>query len=376
MKITVNKENLLYGLTYVNRVIPVKSEIPYLNNVFIKTKKDELELFGTDMEEGIKTSIPAQIEEEGEILINSKIFIDMVRKLPEGKPIQIVERDSNINITSGKSNYKIVKFSPEEFPKFPEIEGYGVEFAQNQILDIIKKVKFSTSSGDQYPALRGIHFIIENDFIEAFSTDGLRISYVKKKLDKSNEKNISFTLPLKAILNLERFLLPDEGVKFLVKVNENQFYAKLEKIEIYTRLLKAEYPDLHEFVNMDDFLFSILIPKGELKEVLNRVGVLLTPESNAVKFLISGNKMKIETETPELGLFEEEIDIINSDENIRDFTIAFSQKFLMDFIDVIRVDEIEISFRKKEGTEEKAVRLRGAGVEDYIYILMPYTLSD
>ena len=374
MRFTVNKENLLYGLTYVNRVIPTKSDIPYLTNVLIKSIDDEIELFGTDMEQGIKTTLPAQIDEGGEILINAKVLMDMVKRLPQGKPIQIEEEENEVIVTSGKSSYNLVKLSPEEFPLFPTIEGKKMEFFQKDILDIIKKVKFSVSSDDQYPMLRGVHFYINENIMEVTSTDGLRISYVKRELKDKDYNEIEFILPIKAVLNLERFLLPDEGVKFLINVNENQFYAELEKIKMYTRLVRGEYPDVREFVEKEDFLFSILVQKDELKEVLERVGVLLTPERGTVKFIINGNKMTITTETPELGFFEEDIDIINSNEDIEDFNIAFNQKFLLDFIDVVKADEIEISFREKEGDEEKPARVRGAGENDYIYILMPYSV--
>ncbi len=374
MRLTVNKENLLYGLTYVNRVIPSKSDIPYLTNVLVNAKNDEIELFGTDMEEGIKTSLPAQIEEEGEVLINARIFMDMVKKLPQGKPINIVEDENDITVISGKSSYKIVKLSPEEFPKFPEIDGEEIEFFQKDILNVIKKVKFSVSGDDQYPVLRGVLFRLKNGVLEVFSTDGLRISYVKRELE-DKDRDISFVLPLKAVTNLERLLLPDEGIKFIVKVNENRFFAQLEKVKMYTRLVKGEYPSLDDFIKGEDFLFSILVPKDELKDILNRVGVLLTPERNAVSFEITGNKMKIKTETPELGFFEEELDIINSKEDISNFKIAFGQKFLIDFIDVTESNEIEISFREKVEGEERPVRVRGAGEKDHIYILMPYTLG-
>ncbi len=374
MRFTVNKENLLYGLTYVNRVIPTKSDIPYLTNVLIKSIDDEIELFGTDMEQGIKTTIPAQIDKDGEILINAKVLIDMVKKLPQGKPIQIEEEENEVIVRSGRSSYNLVKLSPEEFPLFPTIEGKKMEFFQKDILDIIKKVKFSVSSDDQYPMLRGVHFYINGNIMEVTSTDGLRISYVKRELKDKEYEETEFILPIKAVLNLERFLLPDEGVKFLINVNENQFYAELEKIKMYTRLVRGEYPDVQEFIEREDFLFSILVQKDELKEVLDRVGVLLTPERGTVKFIINGNKMTITTETPELGFFEEDIDIINSNEEVKNFNIAFNQKFLLDFIDVVKTDEIEISFREKEGDEEKPVRVRGAGEKDYIYILMPYTV--
>ncbi len=375
MKIIVNKENFLYGLTYVNRVIPTKSTIPYLTNVLIIAGEDEIELFGTDMEEGIKTTLPAQVDEKGEILINAKILIDMVKKLPQGKPIEIVEEENDVIVNSGKSSYKLVKLSPSEFPKFPEIEGDSVELLQKDILDIIKKVKFSASSDDQYPILKGINFEISENLIEAFSTDGLRVSYIKKEVELNISQSLSFVLPIKAVSNLEKLLLPDDDLKFLIKVSPNQFYAELEKIKMYTRLLKGEYPSLRDFIQIDDILFSILIPKEDLKDILNRVGVILTPERNAVRFIINGNKMKVKTETPELGFFEEEIDIINSDEKIEDFEISFAQKFLMDFIDVTDAGEIEIAFRKDEDEEEKPVRIMGAGIKDHIYILMPYTIG-
>ena len=82
MKFTCNRDLLREGLDIVSRAIPAKSNYAALECVLIEVSED-LILTGSDNDISITYQVAAIIEEIGSVLVNARIFSDIVRKLPD-----------------------------------------------------------------------------------------------------------------------------------------------------------------------------------------------------------------------------------------------------------------------------------------------------
>ncbi|MEE9390354.1 MAG: hypothetical protein V3U91_03840, partial [Candidatus Aminicenantaceae bacterium] len=67
MKFSISKEDILEELQLLQGIVEKRNTMPILANILINASKDEIELTGTDLEVGLRTRFPAQIEEEGSI---------------------------------------------------------------------------------------------------------------------------------------------------------------------------------------------------------------------------------------------------------------------------------------------------------------------
>ena len=83
MKIVCNKSDLVKGVNIVSKAVPGKTTMPILECILIDATTDIIKLTANDMELGIETTIEGQIVEKGIIALDAKIFLEIVRKLPD-----------------------------------------------------------------------------------------------------------------------------------------------------------------------------------------------------------------------------------------------------------------------------------------------------
>ena len=83
MKFFCDTKALYDAINVVSKAVAVKSPIPHLEGILLTARGGTLTLLGNNLEISIKTSVSANIQEEGSIVLNSKMFSDIVRKLPQ-----------------------------------------------------------------------------------------------------------------------------------------------------------------------------------------------------------------------------------------------------------------------------------------------------
>ena len=81
MKISCLRSDLQTAISNVSRAVSAKSTIPALEGVLVKAYGDKLNISGYNLEIGITTDIDATIKEEGEIVISSRLFFDIVKEI-------------------------------------------------------------------------------------------------------------------------------------------------------------------------------------------------------------------------------------------------------------------------------------------------------
>ena len=122
MKLICSKANLLNGVQIVSKAVPSKTTMSILECILIDARRNSIILTANDMELGIETKIQGEIVEKGMIALDAKIFLEIVRKLPDND-ITIETDDSfKTAITCEKSKFNIIGKSGEDFSYLPVIE--------------------------------------------------------------------------------------------------------------------------------------------------------------------------------------------------------------------------------------------------------------
>lgn len=116
MKFTCTKTNFNNGINIALKAVPGKTTMPILECVVIEAKGDMVKLTTNDMQLGIETKIPAEIEQDGIILVNAKMISEIVRRLPDDDVNFEVDENNNILLFCGKSKFNIPGIPHDEFP--------------------------------------------------------------------------------------------------------------------------------------------------------------------------------------------------------------------------------------------------------------------
>src|SRR5665648_180042 len=147
MKFTCSQQQLSRAINTVSKAVTARTTIPILKGILIKVTKDGiLSLSASDLDLSIEKKISVHVEEEGSVVVLSKLFGDIIRKLPnENIEIEKIE-ENNINIKCSSSEFTIVGLPPDEFPNIGEIESnYSILLSKDVFKEMIKKTDFTES---------------------------------------------------------------------------------------------------------------------------------------------------------------------------------------------------------------------------------------
>ena len=177
MKISCSRTDLGSAISNVSRAVSTKASIPALEGVLIKAYGSTLNISGYNLEIGITTDIEATIKEEGEIVVSAKLFLDIVRQLPE--EVVFIETDERMvtYIACGNANYQIVGMSSVEYPDLPSFEQTDGIFLNAKVLrEMIRQTVYAVSENTAMPIYTGSLFEIENGIFKIIAIDGYRMA--------------------------------------------------------------------------------------------------------------------------------------------------------------------------------------------------------
>ena len=155
-----------------------------MEGVLIKAFGDKLNISGYNLEIGITTDVEATIMDEGEIVISAKLFLDIVRNLPE--EILTIETDDRlvIYINCGDADYKITGMSSVEYPDLPTFEQTdSITLGSKTLREMIRQTVYATSENMAKPIYTGSLFEIENAVLTIVAIDGYRMAIRKENVE-------------------------------------------------------------------------------------------------------------------------------------------------------------------------------------------------
>lgn len=362
MRIIVNQPNLLEGIQIIQNVIPSRTTLPVLSNFLIETQENRIKMVATDLDLGISTSVLAKIQEEGGITIPAKRFSEIIRELPSEEIDITVKKNNSIHISCGTCFFKLMGIAKEEFPKIPKIEKReNLVLSQRELKRMLELTSFTISHDEARYILNGILFDLQGRSLTLVSTDGRRLSLVKKD-DLGETGNLQMIVPLKTIQELNRLLKEEGEVKIIY--NEKQVCFELNGIVVISRLIEGEFPNYSRVIP-EEKKDKLKINREAFLQAVKRASLFTTAETLSIKLEIFKEKMVVSKIVPEIGEAREEIAI---DYGGKEFAIGFNPYYLIDILKNLKEEEIPLELEDPD----KAGVIR---LPHYIYIVLPMKLA-
>ena len=194
MKIKINKKTLSDTLERVLKANDANSHLSALQGVLITAVENQLTFVASNGNLSIKEVIEIgpmlEVLEPGRILIQGKLFSDVIKKQDEVITL-IKERESAI-IKSLDSKVTINLLDANDFPVI-SFDNFGDEFIipVASLKQIISDVSFAASTKDKRIILNGVNLIAENNKLIASATNSFRLAYKVLDIDSSITFNMS-----------------------------------------------------------------------------------------------------------------------------------------------------------------------------------------
>ncbi len=366
MKIVCKKANLLSGVQIVSKAVPSKTTMSILECILIDVRNGEIKLAANDMELGIETRIEGEVIEKGMIALDAKIFLEIVRKLPDSN-IKI-ETDSNLKtvITCEKAKFNIIGKSGEDFSYLPLIErNDSVVVSQFTLKEIIRQTIFSIADNDNNKLMTGELFEINEDTLKVVSLDGHRISIRKIQL-KNTYSFKKIVVPGKTLSEISKILSGDTDKDVNIFFTDNHILFEFDNTIVVSRLIEGEYFRIDQMLS-SDYETKVRINKKEFLNCIDRATLLVKEgDKKPVIINITDGAMELKMNTI-IGSMDEEIDITKDG---KDLMIGFNPKFLIDALRVIDDEEVDLYM-----VNPKAPCFIRDAEENYIYLILPVNFT-
>ena len=208
MKITVARNEILDALKILMKAVAVKSETPILSGIYFSAQNSCLEMQATDNQVGIISKIPANAETDGETVITGKKLFEIVQKLT-GEVVTISTEDNCAKILSAGSNFDLLTFKPEDFPKIKQEETLQkFTLRQFALKKLIKQTTFAADNSKEptRPIFAGVLFDFADKKIRLAATNTHRLAVATDTLTESVE-DFQFIVPAKILQDISVILM-------------------------------------------------------------------------------------------------------------------------------------------------------------------------
>ena len=366
MKLVCSKSNLLTGVQIVSKAISNKTTMSILECIMVDATKGMITLTANDMDLGIETIIEGDIIDSGFIALDAKIFLEIVRKLPDSDIS--IETDSSCKtvITCEKAKFTIIGKTGEDFSYLPIVEKEdSIAISQFTLKEIVRQTIFSISDNDNNKLMTGELFEINGNEMKVVSLDGHRISIRKIELreDYAPKKVI---VPGKTLSEVSKILPGGADIVVTISFTPKHIVFEFEKTTVVSRLIEGEYFRIDQMLS-SDYETKVKINKKEFLNCIDRA-TLLVKEGDKKPIIINITDETMELKINSiLGSMNEDIDI---DKQGKDLMIGFNPKFLIDALRVIDDEEVELYM-----VNPKAPCFIKNPQESYIYLILPVNFS-
>ena len=367
MKLVCSKSNLLNGVQIVSKAVPNKTTMSILECILLDATRGVIKLMANDMELGIETVIEGDILEKGQIALDAKIFLDIVRKLPDSDVTIEVDNSMKTNITCEKAKFTIIGKSGEDFTYLPSIERIdSITVSQFTLKDVVRQTIFSIADNDTNKLMTGELFEINENRLRVVSLDGHRISIRNIEL-KENYSPLKVVVPGKTLQEISKILTGEAEDMVDIFFADNHILFEFDETKVVSRLIEGEYFHIDQMLS-SDYDTKVKINKREFLNCIDRATLLIREgDKKPIILNIQDGSLQLKINSF-VGSMNEEIEI---EKEGKDILIGFNPKF---FIDALRViDEETISLYM---VNPKAPCFIKDDEGKFIYLILPVNFNN
>lgn len=338
MQVTCKQKDLALGLQKVSRAVATATTMPVLTGVLIEAKKDGLHLTGTNLMLTIQTCVPAQVYQEGKVVLPGKIAVELVKKI-NADEITMSSDGPICRIVYGNSKVELNTYDAESYPAAPEVEGIELAVEGQKLREAVSEVIVAAGKESSMTIFSNILIELRQAYLRLVATDSYRMAIKDIPVQYAAQVK-DCIVPAKQLYDVVRML---EDGQVMVTLGDNfvKFLTPAETAIL--RLTEGKFPN-YEAVLPKQEKTKVRVKRSLLLDSLERASLFVSEKKiPVVKVSLNGN-MKLESYGSEVGGVNE---IIEADTEGEALEIAVNTSFFFDAVRVVNADELILSFSEK-----------------------------
>ncbi|MBQ3549067.1 MAG: DNA polymerase III subunit beta [Lachnospiraceae bacterium] len=367
MKFSCEKTLLQQAVSAASRAVASKSSIPALEGILMEGDMN-LVLSGYNMQTGIRTAIEAQIHEAGRIVLNAKLFGDIIRKMPDDVIVFSADEKLVVHLSCGDASFDILGLSAEDYPELPEVDDqFSVALEQRTLRAMISQTAFAVSTNESRPVHTGSLFEIDDNGLTMVSVDGFRLALRREPLERMDGGAFRFVAPGSALREVESICSDSDD---LITVTQGKRHLLFEAgaTQLICRRLEGDFLDYKNAIPRSNPI-ALEVECSALLQSLDRVSVVISEKlKSPVKCVFDDERVFLSAKTGN----GEAKDICYIKGDGKGLEIGFNNRYLMDALRYAPSDKVRMELNTGISP---CIITPTDGSDNFLYMVLPVRLK-
>ncbi|WP_299168575.1 DNA polymerase III subunit beta [uncultured Arthrobacter sp.] len=373
MKFRVERDVLAEAVTWTARSLSPRPPVPVLSGLLIKAGAGSLSLASFDYEISARLEIPADVAEEGTILVSGRLLADICRSLPSA-PVEVATDGSKVTLTCRNSRFNLATMPEAEYPELPALPDVSGVVDGDAFAEAVSQVIIAASRDDTLPILTGVRMEIEEDLITFLATDRYRLALRELSWKPTNPGiSTSALVKAKTLSEVAKTLGGSGDLKIALSDNSELIGFESGGRRTTSLLVDGDYPKIRSLFP-DNTPIHATVETSQLVEAVRRVA-LVAERNTPVRLAFSAGQVVLDAGTGEDAQASEAIEATLDGDDI---TVAFNPHYLSEGLGAFSSRFVRFSFTTppKPAVISAQEEATGEDREDYRYLLMPVRLPN
>ncbi len=373
MKFSCDRNMLNEALNIVQKAASPKSTIPALEGILIEIRNNNTVCFSTyDMSISIEYEIDAENCEGGVVILSSKLFGEIVRKLPSGVvTVEIDNKSLLTNITCENSSFTISGMNPEDFPELPDVLSEdGLLLTYNDFRNMVRQTIFAVSITDLKPILTGVLFELdeEQQNVSAVAVDNFRLAIRKAPYQQVFGNFKKVVIPSRALNEMLKILPEGEEDTLRIHTSRNFVCFRFGNVKLISRLLEGEFLD-YKAALPKDYKFRVQVNVRDFSRVIERASLMANSTIiSPIRCDFDFDHISITTAS-NIGKFEDSVDCAPFANKM---VIGFNYKYMLAALSACDDEEVMIELQSNLAP----IIIKPIKKDDYLFLVLPLRMKE
>ena len=369
MNFSCEKALLQNAIAVTGRAVSQKSSIPALEGLLLHAGEGGLTVSGYNMQTGIRAKVSAGVEEYGDIVLNARLFGDIVRRMPDDLVTFTSNEKLQVRLRCGDADFEIPGLSAADYPDLPEVEDeYAVSMKRKTLRAMIEEVAFAVSANESRPVHTGALFEIGEGSLTMAAVDGFRLAVRKEPLEKLEGGAFSFVAPGSA-LNEVKNICSDVEDLAEITLGKRHILFTVGDVELICRRLEGEFLDYRNAIPKQNPI-AVTVETKALMESIDRVSVVISDKlKSPVRCRFEEGRVLLSAKTGN----GEAKDVCRLEGDGDGLEIGFNNRYLMDALRYAPADTVRVELNTGVSP---AILVPTDGADNFLYMVLPVRLKN
>ncbi len=367
LRFSCEKALLQSAVSTASRAVAAKSSIPALEGILLEGDR-VLTLSGYNMQTGIRTSLEAEIHAPGRIVLNARLFGEIIRKMPDDLIVFSADEKYMVTLKCGDASFNILGLSAEDYPELPEVDDeYAMSIQQKTLKAMIQQTAFAVSTNESRPVHTGSLFEVADAGLTVVSVDGFRLALRREPLERIEGGAFRFVAPGAALREVENICAETEELMSVI-MGKRHLMFESGSTQLICRRLEGEFLNYRTAIPRNNPI-CVEVENKQMLHSLERVSVVISEKlKSPVRCVFDYDKVYLSAKTGN----GEAKDICPIAGDGTGLEIGFNNRYLMDALRYAPAERVRMEMNTGVSP---CIITPVSGEENFLYMVLPVRLK-